>query len=223
MSTSRTSRPQSQHQRESLLKCAASLFAEKGFKGTSIRMICSKANVNTAAVNYYFGSKEKLYVAVFRMLMKMDDASAAWLHEAPPPCATLTAWMGQMGAVLEKLTSFLLRDDALSLCRRRMLASELARPSQCLPMLLEVFYKPVITYLNAMFVQVLPDASPVAIQAEAMFMLNHVASFFRLSPPWDAIARNNVLPPDEWHRTLNVYFLNLLQARLREILPPERW
>jgi hypothetical protein len=90
-------------------------------------------------------------------------------------------------------------------------------------MLLEEFYKPVITYLNAMFMQILPDASPVVIQAEAMFVLNHVGSFFRLSPPWDTIARNDVLPPDEWHKALNTYYLALLQARLKEILPPERW
>lgn len=37
------------------------LFAERGFEGTSIRDIAEKASVNVAMVNYYFGTKEKLF------------------------------------------------------------------------------------------------------------------------------------------------------------------
>jgi len=40
---------------------ALELFAEKGFEGTSIRELAAKAEVNVAMVNYYFGSKEKLF------------------------------------------------------------------------------------------------------------------------------------------------------------------
>jgi len=40
---------------------AVELFAEKGFEGTSIRDLAARADVNVAMVNYYFGSKEKLF------------------------------------------------------------------------------------------------------------------------------------------------------------------
>ena len=40
---------------------AVELFAEKGFEGTSIRDLAARAGVNVAMVNYYFGSKEKLF------------------------------------------------------------------------------------------------------------------------------------------------------------------
>jgi len=40
---------------------ALELFAEKGFEGTSIRDLAARAGVNVAMVNYYFGSKEKLF------------------------------------------------------------------------------------------------------------------------------------------------------------------
>ncbi|WP_281336163.1 TetR/AcrR family transcriptional regulator [Flavobacterium eburneipallidum] len=43
-----------------ILEVAESLFAEKGFDGTSIRDISKEANINVAMVSYYFGSKEKL-------------------------------------------------------------------------------------------------------------------------------------------------------------------
>jgi len=47
--------------REQIMLTALHLFAEKGFEGTSIRDIAEKASVNVAMVNYYFGSKEKLF------------------------------------------------------------------------------------------------------------------------------------------------------------------
>ncbi|WP_281297168.1 TetR/AcrR family transcriptional regulator [Flavobacterium limnophilum] len=43
-----------------ILEVAETLFAEKGFDGTSIRDISKEANINVAMVSYYFGSKEKL-------------------------------------------------------------------------------------------------------------------------------------------------------------------
>jgi len=51
-----------------ILETAASIFAEHGFAATTIRHICSKAQVNLAAVNYHFGSKEGLYRETIRFL-----------------------------------------------------------------------------------------------------------------------------------------------------------
>ena len=47
--------------REHIINTAIKLFATKGFEGTSIRDLASAADVNVAMVNYYFGSKEKLF------------------------------------------------------------------------------------------------------------------------------------------------------------------
>ncbi len=44
-----------------IINHAIDLFAEKGFEGTSIRDLAARADVNVAMVNYYFGSKEKLF------------------------------------------------------------------------------------------------------------------------------------------------------------------
>ncbi|SMC29265.1 transcriptional regulator, TetR family [Andreprevotia lacus DSM 23236] len=48
-----------------ILDAAEILFVEHGFDGTSMRLITQSAAVNIAAVNYYFGSKDGLYRAVF--------------------------------------------------------------------------------------------------------------------------------------------------------------
>ncbi|HRN55253.1 MAG TPA: TetR family transcriptional regulator [Agriterribacter sp.] len=50
--------------RIAILEAAEQLFADKGFNGTSVRDIAQHAGVNPAMISYYFGSKEKLLVAL---------------------------------------------------------------------------------------------------------------------------------------------------------------
>jgi AcrR family transcriptional regulator len=45
-----------------LVEAAGEVFAQKGFWSATHEEICSKANANTAAINYHFGSKENLYI-----------------------------------------------------------------------------------------------------------------------------------------------------------------
>jgi AcrR family transcriptional regulator len=51
--------------KDRILDAAERLFADQGFSATSLRAITSEADVNLAAVNYHFGSKNGLIEAVF--------------------------------------------------------------------------------------------------------------------------------------------------------------
>ena len=51
---------------ESILETAGEIFAERGFRKTTIREICKRSRVNLAAINYYFGDKEQLYLACLK-------------------------------------------------------------------------------------------------------------------------------------------------------------
>lgn len=48
--------------KQHIIDTAIPLFAEKGFEGCSIRDLASRAEVNVAMINYYFGSKDNLFV-----------------------------------------------------------------------------------------------------------------------------------------------------------------
>src|SRR5262245_13261521 len=49
--------------RQQLLDAAEEVFAEKGYDGATVREILKRAGLgNTAAVNYYFGDKDRLYI-----------------------------------------------------------------------------------------------------------------------------------------------------------------
>ncbi|HPF26946.1 MAG TPA: TetR family transcriptional regulator [Steroidobacteraceae bacterium] len=51
--------------REKILDAAEELFAERGFFGVTMRQISLQAGVDVALPNYYFGSKQGLFDAVF--------------------------------------------------------------------------------------------------------------------------------------------------------------
>jgi AcrR family transcriptional regulator len=52
--------------RDRLLDAAERLFADRGYAAASVRDITAAAGCNVAAINYYFGGKDKLYREVFR-------------------------------------------------------------------------------------------------------------------------------------------------------------
>jgi AcrR family transcriptional regulator len=49
-----------------ILESAGEIFADRGFRETTVREICRLAGLNLAAVNDHFGNKERLYLAVIR-------------------------------------------------------------------------------------------------------------------------------------------------------------
>lgn len=71
---------------DKILSAAQKLFEEKGFDLTSVREIASLAGVNVALINYHFGSKENLLLAIMENSMdstrlKLSDINNS--SEAP--------------------------------------------------------------------------------------------------------------------------------------------
>ena len=69
------------------MKAAVALFAERGYDGTSIRAIVSKARVNQAAINYHFKGKEGLYFEVLKVAfegyLRLDNFDPELLKDMP--------------------------------------------------------------------------------------------------------------------------------------------
>lgn len=50
--------------RDVILATASMLFAKHGYSAVTLRQITQAAGTNIASVNYYFGSKQKLFAEV---------------------------------------------------------------------------------------------------------------------------------------------------------------
>lgn len=60
--------------KEHIMYVAENLFFKKGFHLTTTRDIASEANINVSMINYYFHSKEELYLKLFD---KLDDINTS--------------------------------------------------------------------------------------------------------------------------------------------------
>jgi AcrR family transcriptional regulator len=77
----------SDHARLRILQSAGVVFAEHGYESATVREICEQAGVNLAAVNYYFGSKERLYVETLQrahLCHVQQQAPPDWPPGTPP-------------------------------------------------------------------------------------------------------------------------------------------
>ena len=118
--------------RTRILDAAEELFMQHGFEGTSMRVLTSKAEVNLAAVNYHFGSKDALIEALFRRrLDPMNSARIAELDRletdaggrALSPEAIIRAFVGPSLRLMEDA-----RDGGRNFIR--LLGSVYVRPSK---------------------------------------------------------------------------------------------
>jgi len=118
--------------RKRILEAAAVVFADHGFAATTIRMICGRAQVNLAAVNYHFGTKEGLYRDVLRYVRQCayDRYPPTWgLADDATPEQRLHAF----------IRSFLLRTlgDERNLGFGTLVMRELVEPTSALDMLVD--------------------------------------------------------------------------------------
>lgn len=198
-----------------ILQAAALVFSERGYRGTSVRMICSKANVNVAAVNYYFCSKENLYFEVHRYVFREASSKLSWIVEDPPVITDLDRWCAELKRVSLILLQAAMRNDRNSICQRRLLAQELGQPSRCLPLLLETFYSPLHKYMAKFFQPMLPDLDDCQLRLWVFLVTTPLMSYFRLVPPWETYVVPENLTPDQWIEMTAQHLVDTLRDRLQ--------
>src|SRR5712671_7890489 len=75
--------------RARMVQAAIDEFASRGFKGASMDAIAARTHTTRALINYYFGGKEKLYIAVLEQVYSeiRDAESELDLDHLPPVAA----------------------------------------------------------------------------------------------------------------------------------------
>lgn len=108
--------------RQKLLDVACQEFVAKGFREAKITDICRRAGANVAAVNYYFGDKESLYVAAWQQTLER------FISADPPPPAAMPP-EARFRFAIQRIMRRLLLDDSGDGCFRRLELMELANPT----------------------------------------------------------------------------------------------
>jgi len=67
--------------RSSILSAAEILFSELGYEGTSTRQIAKEAGANMSMINYYFGSKEGVFLEIMNKRIKDFTAQLISINE----------------------------------------------------------------------------------------------------------------------------------------------
>ena len=140
--------------KDRILGAAEMLFAQRGFDGASLRQLTTAAGVNLAAVNYHFGSKEKLIERVFRR--RLDALNTRRM-------AALAMLEGQTNTTLEDVLAAYIRPalelshDAGGALFMRVLARAFAEHDDRLRQFLSENYGHVMRQFTAEFARLLPQ------------------------------------------------------------------
>jgi TetR/AcrR family transcriptional regulator, regulator of cefoperazone and chloramphenicol sensitivity len=106
-----------------IIEVAGRLFAEQGYDGTTSKSISERANVSLAAVNYYFESRDGLYLAVLKEVHRRF-MSLKFLHElSDSPLSPAD----KLRRFLEALVSHVLESDSWVM---RVWAREVLAPTR---------------------------------------------------------------------------------------------
>lgn len=142
----------SDNPRERLLEAAGEIFAEKGFKGATVREIIDRASVNIAAVNYYFRDKERLYIeAVKHGACVEADEQLSWLADTPPDA--------KLADFIRFHVVRLLAPDKPA-WHARLMMRELSQPSAACTELVRDYIQPKSRILGGILEELLPSGTP---------------------------------------------------------------
>lgn len=164
------------HTKTRILNAAEKLFGEKGFDGTSLRDITTEAQVNLAAVNYHFQSKESLMDAVIERRIGPVNRRRMEMLDAAGPSPTVEQ-------VVEAFVSPLFVMDVLPAVP--LIGRVLSNPSQ----FFERVYKKHLVHVVQRFSDAIAAALPELPREERFWRLHFMAGSMT-----HVLALSSVLP-----------------------------
>jgi len=119
-----------------LLRGGGQVFALRGYANATVREICTAAGVNVAAVSYYFGGKEKLYISVLEDFLETGERLCPYDDGAFPASAPEEHLRAFVRHLLTTFSGGCGVDDGL----RRLLLHECLDPASIAQNLLRSYF-----------------------------------------------------------------------------------
>ncbi len=127
-----------------ILWAAGEIFSETGFRQATIRQISRQAGVNVASINYYFQSKENLYVETLRywkdIAFEKYPRELGTSHSDPPE--------KRMEGFIRSFVYRIL-DSGVESRFGRLMAREFAEPTCALDVIIEETARPMFSMITS--------------------------------------------------------------------------
>ena len=119
------------------MEAAGKIFAEEGYPKATVRDICRQASANIAAVNYHFGDKKGLYLAVLKHYQELS-------FQTYPPNLGIEKTQRPEEKLKAFIRSFLMRimDEGQPDWFGKLLAQEFTQPTWAFDILVEETIRP---------------------------------------------------------------------------------
>ena len=150
-SSDRTEKPAAVEPRERILSGAGREFADRGYEAATVRDICLAAGVNLAAVNYYFGDKQRLYIESVRHAHEQRAGQVPlpeWTAGTPPA----TKLHDFINNFLERMLGF-----GEPPWQVRLMMREVLHPTEACRELVEDYVRPRFTLLVSILEELVDD------------------------------------------------------------------
>jgi AcrR family transcriptional regulator len=181
--------------RQRILETAGEVFAEQGFRGSTVRDICQRAGANVAAVNYHFGDKEALYLEVLRF------AHTCAFTKYPPDLG-LKPGATPRQRLHAFVRSFLFRvlDDGRPAWHGKLMAREIADPTGALESIVKDGIRPHFATLRGIVTDLLGPklaADPERVRYAAWSIVGQCLFYFYGRPVILQLHPGQGLKPDD--------------------------
>ena len=130
--------------RARLLETAGRVFAEKGFRGATVRDICRESGANVAAVNYHFRDKSGLYSQAIRHWAEIAQQRYPLDETTSPASSPEERLRAFVFAFMQRLL-----DEDRPTWHAKLMAREMADPTPVLDAVVKDFYVPFFKTLCA--------------------------------------------------------------------------
>ncbi|MGE4552965.1 MAG: TetR/AcrR family transcriptional regulator, partial [Desulfovibrionaceae bacterium] len=147
--------------KERLLRAAVDIFATKGYLAATVRDICAAAGANSAAVNYHFGDKNRLYAAVLHHIFTEHQDLDGCIPPLPPGAPAAARLERHLRIAVRKIYH-----DADRPCPGSpapIFLMEMARPSEHLGELTDRYIRPDHEALQGILSELLGPEAPKAL------------------------------------------------------------
>jgi TetR/AcrR family transcriptional regulator, regulator of cefoperazone and chloramphenicol sensitivity len=168
--------------RTRLLMAAGQIFAEKGFDKATVREICQAANVqNIAAVNYYFGDKQRLYIESVKHAhqVQIDQVPLPQWSPGTPPEQKLHGFIQTM---VTRLTG-----NSWLPWQEQLMMREVASPTAAVAELVQQFIRPHFELLLTIIDEFVPTSTPAVKRHQIAFSIVGQCLHYKVARPFIAL------------------------------------